>query len=69
MRKDWPVNRYDIIAEEDIKAAKRKVDTNRTAPGRADAEAQKPSLPPELVGKLSTLAEDKLIALVALLSI
>jgi hypothetical protein len=29
--------RYDIIDEEDIKAAIRKVDDNRTAPGRVES--------------------------------
>lgn len=61
---DSVFDRYDIIDEEDIKAAKRKVDTNRTSVAGAVATS---NISPALLDKLSAIPEDKLKALIALL--
>jgi hypothetical protein len=53
-------DRYDIIDEEDVKAAKRKVDAAQTAPKSDSVNSQ-------LLAKLATLPEEKLKAIAALL--
>ena len=60
---DSMFTRYDIIDEEDIKAAKRKVDANQTA------HVQDIATSSALIAKLSTVPEEKLKALVALLGV
>ena len=63
---DSMFDRYDIIDEQDIKAAKRKVDANGTAPQVSAPGLQTSSLPSELLSKLSSIPKDKLAALIAL---
>jgi integrase len=53
--------RYNIIDEADIKAAKRKVDEARTS------TMQSPQISPELLATLAGVSEEKLKALIALL--
>jgi integrase len=58
---------YDIIDEDDIKAAKRKVDATRTAPFKDGCIDGNAAVPSQLLERLGTLSPDRLAALMSLL--